>query len=647
MAKVLILPLPEDGHVNPTIPIARELMGRGEEVMYCLPDQFKAAVQSTGASFLPSPLPDLRGFRQPRIEGSDLFFWVPLHAALASLQLVPPLSESVQIAQPDYLIYDAWCLWGRLLAHLLHLPAIRFTLPFVLNEQLGAPFAALLEQSRRVFVTPHAWTPWAGNAQQITYQTAIEHLCATYHLPPIELKSFFDHAEALNLVPIFPAFQPGVETFGERFHFVVPNMGKRQEGTDFPREVLKAQPLLYISLGTLHYDWAEAFFKLCFAAFGTADSTKCAPLGERPWQVILSTGTRDPASLGPPPENFLVRRSVPQLEVLAHTRVFLTQGGMSSVMEALSYGVPLVVLPQSSEQAIVAGRVEELGLGISLQKADVTIERLAEAVTLLASNQEVHARCHQMRDAQERGGGSSRAVDAILQFSRTRGARGWSWPSRPTRKPKVFGIGLSRTGTTSLTDALRLLGYSAVHFPQDNVTRAEVYRFLACRPASVSLSVLQEADALTDTPVCCLYQALDQAYPGSKFILTVREKPAWLRSCRNFWQRERDLEASATPDNPIVQYRRVTEKHLYGTPDYEAEGFEAAYDRYTAEVRGYFRDRPGDLLILDICGGQGWNELAPFLGLAIPQIPFPWEKQGESKRKEVQLPFLSQEARLR
>ena len=646
MAKVLILPLPEDGHINPTIPIARELMRRGEEVMYCLPHPFKAAVQSTGASFLPSPPADLQSFfHQPRIEGSDLFFWVPLHAVLASLQLMPPLLESVQAAQPDYLIYDAWCLWGRLLARVLHLPAIRFTLPFVLNEQLGATFADVLEQARRVFVTPKAWTPWAGDAQQITYETAIAHLCATYHLPPIELKNFFDHAEALNLVPILPAFQPGVETFDERFRFVLPTMGQRDFATDFPREVLEAQPLLYLSLGTLHYDWAEAFFKLCFAAFGTAQGAKGVREGERLWQVILSTGTSDPASLGPPPENFLVRRSVPQLEVLARTRVFVTQGGMSSVMEALSYGVPLVVLPQSREQAIVAERVEELGLGLCLRRAEVTVERLAEAVTLLASDREVRARCQQMREAGVRGGGSSRAVEAILQFRRTRGENAWSWPSR-TRKPKVFGIGLSRTGTTSLTEALHLLGYHAIHFPQDPITRAEVYRYLACRPASVSLSVLQDADALTDTPVCCLYQALDRAYPGSKFILTVREKQAWLRSCRNFWQREIEPAARAMPDHPVVQYMRAIEKHLYGTSGYEAEGFEAAYDRFTVGVREYFRDRPEDLLILDLSRGQGWNELAPFLGRAIPQIPFPWENRGLAAPDEVQTSLLSQ-ARLR
>jgi peroxiredoxin len=79
--------------------------------------------------------------------------------------------------------------------------------------------------------------------------------------------------------------------------------------------------------------------------------------------------------------------------------------------------------------------------------------------------------------------------------------------ARAPRPPKIFGIGLSRTGTTSLTEALTLLGYRTLHFPWDEVTRAELYQFLACHPASAQLSVLQVADAITDTPACCLYQA--------------------------------------------------------------------------------------------------------------------------------------------
>jgi hypothetical protein len=140
--------------------------------------------------------------------------------------------------------------------------------------------------------------------------------------------------------------------------------------------------------------------------------------------------------------------------------------------------------------------------------------------------------------------------------------------------------------------------------------------------------VLRDADALADIPVSCLYQALDRAYPGSKFVLTVREEQAWLRSCKNFWQQRIEPAARLVPDAPKVQYMRAMIKHLYGTFTYEEESFSGAYNRYTAEVRAYFQHRPEDVLFLDICSGQGWKELAPFLGVAIPDVPYPQVNQG-------------------
>jgi hypothetical protein len=290
------------------------------------------------------------------------------------------------------------------------------------------------------------------------------------------------------------------------------------------------------------------------------------------------------------------------------------------------------------EQRITARRVEELGLGIALESSAVTVDLLQEAVRRVSSDQEIHRRVQQMRETLRQMGGAQSAADAVLRFSRTEGQKGWSWPSqveplsflkaRATRA-KVFGIGLSRTGTTSLTQALHLLGYNAIHFPNDNVTRAQVYHCFASELQCLSLALLQEADAITDTPVCCLYQALDHAYPGSKFILTVREKHSWLRSCQRFWQEQVEPYCRAWPESGLAQYVRVIHERLYGTQDYEEETFSRAYDAYTAEVREYFRERPHDLLVLDICGGEGWSQLAPFLEVHLPETPFPWVNRGE------------------
>jgi len=642
MARAMILPLPASGHVNPTLPVARELVARGEEVIYCLPDQFKPSIQATGAALLPFTITG-RAFRWSPVPCADLLLWLPLHTAVTSLEILPHLLERVRAAQPDYLIYDAWCLWGRLVARILHLPAIRCQPTFVMNEQLGPTFWTMLEQADRLAMSRVSQAQPSEFEQQVNFAAALEELRSTYNVPVIDLKSFFDHAEVLNLVPIPRAFQPDGQTFDDRFQFVGPSLLPQEQGTNFPLDRLKQQPTLYISLGTVCND-EEAFYKMCFAAFaegrraGAGEGSRAGEQAHQPhWQVVLASGKSDLSVLGSPPENFLVRPRVPQLEVLQHSRVFLTHGGMNSVMEGLYYGVPLVVIPQMLEQRITAKRVEELGLGIALESSAVTVDLLQEPVMRVTSDREIRRRVQQMQETLRQMGGAQSAADAVLRFSRTEGQKGWSWPSRVepgsllkarATQAKVFGIGLSRTGTTSLTQALHLLGYKAIHFPHDSVTRAQVYHFFASELQCLSLALLQEADAITDTPVCCLYQALDQAYPGSKFILTVREKHSWLRSCRSFWVEQVEPYCRAMPASWLAQYSRVLHERLYGTQEYEQETFSRAYDAYTAEVREYFRERPQDLLVLDICGGEGWSKLAPFLEVPIPEAPFPWENRG-------------------
>ena len=72
--------------------------------------------------------------------------------------------------------------------------------------------------------------------------------------------------------------------------------------------------------------------------------------------------------LGEIPNNFIVKKHVDQIAVLEVTDVFVTHCGMNSVSEALYYGIPLVLFPQTTEQKGVANRVKELGAGKFLEK---------------------------------------------------------------------------------------------------------------------------------------------------------------------------------------------------------------------------------------------------------------------------------------
>ncbi len=71
---------------------------------------------------------------------------------------------------------------------------------------------------------------------------------------------------------------------------------------------------------------------------------------------------------------------MPQLELLQYADVFVTHGGMNSSSEALYYGVPLVVIPVTGDQPLVAKRVNEVGAGIRLNRKELTSEMLRESV---------------------------------------------------------------------------------------------------------------------------------------------------------------------------------------------------------------------------------------------------------------------------
>jgi len=125
------------------------------------------------------------------------------------------------------------------------------------------------------------------------------------------------------------------------------------------------------------------------------------------------------ASLGQAPQNFSVQAYVPQLDVLQRASVFVTHGGMNSVSESLYYGVPLLVVPQMSEQEVVGRRVEELGAGLYLAKAKVTAATLRESVEQVLAEERFAEQAAVVRASFLAAGGVTRAADAIMAFTRT------------------------------------------------------------------------------------------------------------------------------------------------------------------------------------------------------------------------------------
>ena len=96
------------------------------------------------------------------------------------------------------------------------------------------------------------------------------------------------------------------------------------------------------------------------------------------------------------------------------------------------------------------------------------------------------------------------------------------------------------------------------------------------------------------------FETLYKNYPNAKFIFNTRNEDDWVES-----------------------NKRMVSQLTDDTGDYDEKGQREYYYSHTKKVLNFFRDKPGELLILDICNGDGYEKLCPFLGIDIPDEPFP------------------------
>ena len=446
MTTYIFLNVPGHGHVNPTLAVARELVQRGEKVIFYLTDEFRAAIEATGATF--------RGYQSHMgrlgalsSAAPESMAENPLPFALMdeSEAVLPQVTDRIRADQPDIILYDVMSFWAKIVVRALHVPAILTRPTFASDGMPGRMMAAgaggntpgMTGGNRpSAGAQPGAGAPPSRGAaggpapmggpgpgmtmpgqgsmpdffagfRQIDGRLAA--LCRAHGVEPFTgLEAFFG-SEALNIVFIPKEFQPGGETFDpQRFVFVGPSIQPRFEGSNFPFEQLTGRTTLYISLGTVFNNQAT-FYNMCFAAFK-----------DEPWQIVLSTGRQlDPTTLDPVPSNFLVRPHVLQLEVLQHTSLFITHCGMNSVMESLYYGVPMVGIPQMAEQMITARRIQELGLGTALDANVLTVEQLHETIKTALSNSHYRTNAQAMQQHVRNAGGYKRAADAIMTFAQS------------------------------------------------------------------------------------------------------------------------------------------------------------------------------------------------------------------------------------
>ena len=356
MSRIVFFCIPAHGHTNPTLGVVRELTARGHEVLYYSYTPFREKIEAAGARFIACDAFDAEQ-RLTQEEGTRIGSDLALSTRVlvdTTLALDDMVCAEMERLKPDCIVADSMAVWGKAVAMKLGIPFVCSTTTFAFNQHS----AKIMKQSVGQMVSMMFSMP------KISKQ--IKRLQDRGYPVKSILDIISNDDNTHTIVYTSPQFQPCAETFSDKYAFVGPSIRPAAVEVEKPGE-----KLVYISMGTVNNDMLP-LYRNCIEA-----------LKDTPYQVILSVGGQvDPAQFGKLPENIAVYPSVDQIAVLEKADVFLSHCGMNSVSESLYHSVPLVMLPQTSEQGGVAVRTAQLGAGIRLEKTTPQAIRAAVETVL-------------------------------------------------------------------------------------------------------------------------------------------------------------------------------------------------------------------------------------------------------------------------
>ena len=429
MARFLLTTQPIPGHINPMVPIARELVTRRHDVLWYTGKLFRGAVEKTGARFLPmraapdfdltdpSVMPERHGLKGI----AQLKFYLQ-HMLLDSAPgQVEDLADYVARWPVDALFSDITFLGSLYLSELDGPPCAvlgataypqlsRDTAPYGLGWQPSSGFfGRLRNQLLNVLV---------GRVMFADVNRYADGIRQRIGLPPTDFP-FIDTAPLLSdlyLQATAAAFEYPRSDLPEKVHFIGPLIHRPSEPfvpPDWWAELDAGRPVVHVTQGTI----ATAHEQLMVPAI--------QGLAEEEVLVIATTGgkTADEFPLSPLPSNVRLEPFVPYHSLLPKADVMITNAGYGGVQFALAHGVPLVAAGRTEDKKEICARLEWAGVGITLPTESPRPEQIRNAVRRILGNPGFHEDSRRLKVDFDRHDAPREAADLLESLETGNSAR--------------------------------------------------------------------------------------------------------------------------------------------------------------------------------------------------------------------------------
>lgn len=433
--KILMLILPEIGHMNPMLCIARDLVDSNYEVIFYGLSNHKELIEKSGAQFK-QYLYESYSCRTNSLQKdpSNNMLGILMSLIDVSYKEVPILAKEVKNLQPDLIVFDNISLPAKYLISYLQKNSKKKTkyvqfftlLPSIKNIY---PSAELL---KKICVLPSGFMfnvqkHWLNFKQKlITSHLGIE------YSDPLDLSTF---PSDLNIVTILPGIHPFEYALDSSFKFVGCCVSDKVRKLDIdpklkekldlfevinPRTAIhddhSDKKLIYVSLGTVFYNNVLVFDTI-IEAF--------KKINNKNWTVVVSVGKeniklyeeRQKNDGFLTPENIVLVDFAPQIYLLERAELFITHCGMNSTSEALHYGVPIIGIPIKADQPRVAFRIcDELNLGIRFNPLKLNVNDLRNGIIQVLSDKSYLFRIFEYSKKSHQHYGITASVNLITDY---------------------------------------------------------------------------------------------------------------------------------------------------------------------------------------------------------------------------------------